>query len=94
MHEECVTRSRDLNVVTVYKRTAIIDGVWLAANGVFWAAMNTPWEWSEAYCAAFKNGEVSTIEAHLRENPLASHTLSLVADRLRCKTRVPPCVYV
>eukprot|EP00659_Diplonema_papillatum_P004726 gene4726-7260_t len=80
--------------VTVHEVNAALVETWLAANGVFPEGMDTPWEWSEAYCAAFKSGEVSAIEAHVLENPLASHTLSLVAEKLRSKTRVPPCVYV
>ncbi|KAJ9449235.1 hypothetical protein DIPPA_04807, partial [Diplonema papillatum] len=81
--------------VTVHEvNAALVDETWLAANGVFSEAVDAPWEWSEAYRAAFESREVSAIEAHLLENPLASHTLILVAENLRCKTRVPPCLYV
>ncbi|KAJ9450490.1 Adenylate cyclase [Diplonema papillatum] len=80
--------------VIVYEVNAALVGTRSAITGAFPISVDTPWEWSEAYCAAFTNGEVSAIEAHLRDNPLASHTLSLVAANLRCKTRVPPCVYV
>ncbi|KAJ9450487.1 Adenylate cyclase [Diplonema papillatum] len=82
------------DAVTVYEVNAALVGTRSAINGVFSEAVDTPWEWSEAYCAAFKNGLTSVIEAHLRDNPLASHTLSLVAEQMRCKTRVPPCVFV